>query len=807
MTISSEFLDTADQFRQAMFDAGFRLVDPVAADGRFHRFHVEGDRRGSRNGWYVLGDSPPSGAFGSWKGGERAIWSPSGIADLDLTARLVRRRQFDEARRAREAVQNDQWERTAELAQKIWDQAVPATEHPYLSRKGIQPHGLRVGTFVRQLRPGPDGHPRRKEYTGVLLIPLRDALRKIWNLQGVFPEPVQWSPDGDYRDKAFLFGGRKAGLWFPVGKPNSETAPTVVLAEGFATAASVHEATELPVLVCFDAGNLQPVGREFRRVMPEGRAVFAADNDQNAAAERGCNTGVEKARAAAQAIGGIFVVPQFRDLSSKPTDFNDLLQLEGVEAVRAQFATAIATTATGGLEAALPAPATAPLPTDKPIQQPFRPQLGEDSLSEDAMADAFAARGAKALRYCHSSGHWRRWDGAIWRQDQVGSVKEEIRLLIRQLSAGEENPRRFRTNKFVGGVEALAQRDPRLGRSADHWDSDRMLLGVPGSVIDLRTGQVAPANPEYGITRSTSVAPAATPACPRWLAFLEEVTGGDSDTITFLRRYLGSCLTGQTRDHTLVFFYGDGGNGKSVLVDTIAEILGGYAQHAAMDMLMESRSQRHSTDFAMLKGARFLIANETEQGKAWAESRIKLLTGGDPITARFMRCDNFTFQPEFKLAVVGNHMPILQNVDGAMRRRFRVVPFDHQPAVVDKLLRERLAAEGPAILKWLIDACLEWQELGLGGSQIIDSATEAYLSEQDFRTQWVNEDCIVRKGDLSLRTPVADLYRSYRAKAKEAGEEPGSAKSVSMWLKKNGFQLTRTGSARLAIGIRLKCPG
>ena len=165
------------------------------------------------------------------------------------------------------------------------------------------------------------------------------------------------------------------------------------------------------------------------------------------------------------------------------------------------------------------------------------------------------------------------------------------------------------------------------------------------------------------------------PACPRWQRFLDQVTAGDQDLQRFLRRIAGYGLTGSTREHALFFFYGTGANGKGTFLNTLTAILGDYAKVAGMDTFTESHTDRHPTELAMLRGARIVAAQETEEGRRWAESRIKALTGGDPITARFMRQDFFTYTPQFKLLIAGNHKPGLRNIDEAIRRRFHLLPF------------------------------------------------------------------------------------------------------------------------------------
>jgi putative DNA primase/helicase len=253
------------------------------------------------------------------------------------------------------------------------------------------------------------------------------------------------------------------------------------------------------------------------------------------------------------------------------------------------------------------------------------------------------------------------------------------------------------------------------------------------------------------------------------------------------------CLTGVTSQHALVFVYGPGGNGKSVFLNVVTAIMAEYATTSAMDTFTASHNDRHSTELAMLNGARLVTASETEEGRAWAEARIKALTGGDKITARFMRQDNFTFTPHFKLIVVGNHKPVLHNVDDAARRRFNIVPFMLKPKHPDHELEKKLMAEAGGILRWMIDGCLDWQREGLIRPESVKAATEAYFSDQDLFGQWLEDCCEVRmdRGPRFIWDRSADLFESWSEYSHKAGEEPGSKKSFGQLMQRRGFEAYR----------------
>lgn len=200
-----------------------------------------------------------------------------------------------------------------------------------------------------------------------------------------------------------------------------------------------------------------------------------------------------------------------------------------------------------------------------------------------------------------------------------------------------------------------------------------------------------------------------------------------------------------------------------------------------MDTFTSSPNDKHPTDLAMLRGARLVTATETEEGRTWAEARIKQMTGGDPISARFMRQDFFTYTPQFKLTIAGNHKPALRNVDDAARRRFNIVPFLHKPETPDRHLEQKLKAEWPGILRWMIEGCLDWQENGLVRPAIVTGATEEYFEAQDVIGRWLAERCILAS-HLEIKPGV--LLADCRTWAAESGEAPPTPQQFRSALEK-----------------------
>lgn len=427
-------------------------------------------------------------------------------------------------------------------------------------------------------------------------------------------------------------------------------------------------------------------------------------------------------------------------------------------------------------------------------------------VTEDEAAIRFAERYRGKLRYCHDHGAWFEWSGSIWKRNGTGLAFHFARELARQLVDGEEAKVRVQGSKaaFAGAVERFARADPAFAVTAETWDRDPWLLGTPSGTVDLRTGVLRPASPADGITKTAAVTPSDMAECPLWLRFLDEATAGDAEMVRFLQDWAGYSLTGDTREHALVFVFGPGGNGKSVAVNVQVGIMGDYATTAAMDVFIASAGDKHPTDLAMLRGARLVTASETEEARQWAEIRIKQLTGGDRITARFMRQDFFTFLPSFKLQIIGNHKPGLRNVDDAARRRFNLVPFINTPAVPDRQLEEKLKAEWPGILRWAIDGCLAWQRDGLVRPASIKTATEAYFADQDTFSAWLEEECDVEPGNSWKSETSAVLFAAWSRYAKAANEGAMTRRAFAEAMQKRGFEVHRGAKGmRSYLGIRL----
>jgi P4 family phage/plasmid primase-like protien len=419
-------------------------------------------------------------------------------------------------------------------------------------------------------------------------------------------------------------------------------------------------------------------------------------------------------------------------------------------------------------------------PTDLPQQAP--------ELSDQWLADEVVRRQSSVLRYVPQRDCYIVWSGGRWKIDAELLAEDIVKRTLRTIA--NEVMRQGATEKELAqsyakavaicsagkatAVAQLARSDRSIAVSTESLDHDAWILNTPGGIIDLKTGKLEPANPDALCTRATTVPADFGGDCPLWRKFLAEATGGDRELEYYLQRFLGYSLTGSIREQQLTFLWGKGGNGKGVFIDTVSAILGDYHEEASMDTFTESYNEKHSTDVAGLAGARLVTASETEAGKRWDEQRVKSLTGGGLVKARFMRQDFFTFKPQFKLLFAGNHKPIVRDIDDAMKRRLQLVPFVRKPKVVDTELVDKLRAEWPAILAWMVEGCLEWQKQGLLPPTSVRAFSDEYFEDEDTFGAWMRE-CVEQDESVEFISTTA-LFQNWEEWANRNGEKPGGIK-------------------------------
>jgi putative DNA primase/helicase len=428
------------------------------------------------------------------------------------------------------------------------------------------------------------------------------------------------------------------------------------------------------------------------------------------------------------------------------------------------------------------------------------------AYSDEVLARSFIDRHGENVRYTAFWGQWRIWDGRRWAGDEKLEAFSFIRKYCYEqakLAGKSKGAKGIASAGTVAAIERLARADQRIAVKVEEWDANPWLLNTPAGAIDLRTGLLQDHNRDDRITKVTNVAPSSECPTPIWTQFLHTVTGGNLELIAFLKRMAGYALTGTIREHALFFLYGCGANGKSTFINTITACVGEYHRVAPIETFMASNTERHSTELAGLRGARLVTAVETQEGRRWDETKIKTLTGGDAISARFMRQDFFDFIPQFKLLIAGNHKPSLRSVDEAIRRRFNLIPFTVTipPEERDPELADKLKLELPGILAWMIEGCRAWYEQGLAPPQIVTEATAAYLESEDAIAAWMDECC---RRDPNAFTTSTQLFVSWNGWASKNGEFAGSQKRLGSTLQNKGFQPHRTTGGRGFLGLRIR---
>lgn len=426
-------------------------------------------------------------------------------------------------------------------------------------------------------------------------------------------------------------------------------------------------------------------------------------------------------------------------------------------------------------------------------------QATAPALSEDGLALKFSSETMEDWRYVSVWNQWLQWKIYRWEKESTLKIYDLARDVSRRIYA--DAVEKGVTRKTVVAIERLARADRRHAATDDQWDKNIWLLNTPIGIIDLHTGKLSPSNRNEYMIKSTFASPVDTD-CPLWHEFLRTVTNNDDDLAQYLARVAGYALTGSTKEQSIFFIHGPGANGKGIFLDTLAHIMGDYSIGAPMDMFLDCKNDRHPTDVAGLRGARLVTASEIDKNRRWAEAKIKDLTGGAPITARFMRQDNFTFIPQFTLLLAGNNKPVIRDVDEAIKRRMHLIPFTVTipPERRDRNFAEKLWEERDGILQWAIEGCLDWQRSGLRPPDCVVNATEQYLTAEDTVGRWIEDACI---NAVNSNTKIASLYASWKQWAEANGEYIGNIRKLADDLTKRGYKRVNSQNSKCLRGLAL----
>ena len=423
--------------------------------------------------------------------------------------------------------------------------------------------------------------------------------------------------------------------------------------------------------------------------------------------------------------------------------------------------------------------------------------------TQDSVATAFVNEYEGCWIYAHGGG-WFQWTATHWALDTKKKVLHKIRELSR-----ESNPHGKAANAsavFFGGVQKLLESDPQISRAFHEFDGNAHLLCCLNGVYDLRNGERGNHDPDFLMTQITAV-PMGNGTPSRFIQFMDEIADGDSSLVEFLQMALGSCLSGAQEVHQLFYFYGaTARNGKNTLADLLAYLLGDYACSFPAEALLNSRS--HDSDICSLKGKRIAISSEVPDGSRWNEMRLKNLTSDTMLNARPLYGQWQEFPRMHKHIILGNHRPTLNTMDQGVTSKFVLVPFNVSfKGREDFDLPQKLKAEGPDILGWLLAGHLKWRENGmrLPPCKAVDEATNDYFDSQATVDMWVEERCRLVDNAHCVgreKTQAKYLYDDYREWKQGRGEQP---MSLTRWGEHMGlrFRKVKANGVRY-VGVLLK---
>lgn len=769
--------EIVESFRAFAQGVGITLPAAIIADGRIHRAGAIG---------YILhGDEQPAGQCWDFRSPDKKhSWrADAGAKTTPATPHVIAAKAAASAGK-REAEKADALPRLREL----WTSSDPApADHAYLVSHGIGREDI-AGLL-------------RVDKSGALLVPFHDGdPDQLTGIQLIQPAGRKW----------FLPGSTYARRFFSIPGDTS----TIYICEGMATAAAVAVATGKQAYATGGAGNLPGVAAVIRSRYPEAVIVVAGDHDRGTidpadTDSRPRNTGKEAAEKAAAACGGIAIIPDTID-DFRGSDWADVLVQFGAGEVRERLT-----------------------PTPEMLRRAEKPGEAGATLSYTDLGNSrrFRAKFGENIRYIHAFDKWLLWKGDRWEIDeaeQVMGMAREIPAIIaeeaadhyraaaRARSKEEREARQKQAEAALKGATKaegvrsiknfleLAQSERGMSVRPDALDTHHYQLNVQNGTVDLRTGELHPHQREDYHTRIVPYQYDPTATCPRWEQAIMDFCSGDAELAYWLQRAVGYSMTGDVSEQCFFVLYGMGSNGKSFLLKIIQRLAGGYGQSAKFETFLEDeRGSNINNDVAILRGARLVVSSEAPEGRRLAEHKIKHLTGGDKIRARFLYKESFEFDPTFKIWLGSNHRPKITGTDNGIWRRVRLIPcrawFDQNNP--DPTFGPAIEAEMPGILTWAVQGAVQWYRQRLGVPSAVTQATDRYREEMDSIGAWLAECCDVT--NPTAKVGSKNLYQSYAAWAEAAGEGVLAQRNFNRVMGDRGWNPHREGPGMFFPGISL----
>lgn len=398
-------------------------------------------------------------------------------------------------------------------------------------------------------------------------------------------------------------------------------------------------------------------------------------------------------------------------------------------------------------------------------------------LTELGNAERIVYYHGEDLKYCNEL-EWLIWNGRRWEEDSKRHIEALTAKTLRGLyTEAKTEEDRYRAKLLSDWAKKCERRSIRINSIMDvrpmvsvkkkDFDAHKYLFNCENGVINLQTGELLPHDRDLLLTKFSPISYKKNANCPNWLAFLRSIFltpegKPDEELIKYLQKAIGYSLTGVTKEQIMFFLFGNGRNGKSTFINVIQDILGDYARQTNSDTFLKKKNDSGiNNDVARLDGARFVSAVESEEGQQLSEALVKQITGGEKMSARFLRQEYFEFTPEFKVFFTTNHKPIIKGGDNGIWRRIKLIPFTVTipEEQIDADLPEKLKNELPGILRWVVDGCLKWQEEGLKDPRAVKEATRGYREDMDILGPFLNENCTIHEEAL---IEAKTLYENYK---------------------------------------------
>ena len=731
-TVKGQFSDFINDLSGAEID-----TDKIVL-GAWGVFDGSDDPKGSKKWGFVLDSLEagkiPTGMVKNYKTGDNFPFNFDGDG-CEIPEALKAERKAESERKATEAkALVDAKHRQAALdATALLEAGIPVDEHPYLTRKQIQAHGLRT-----------DGENR-------LLIPVMDAMSDaVLGLQFI-------SSDGS---KKYLQGSKKKGCCYVIGNiPNSQE---VLISEGFATAATLHEKLGIPSVVAFDAGNLPEVAKALADRYPDKTFTLCGDNDAS-------GIGQKHALEAAQAIGGKVAIPK-----REQCDWNDILSDESQEIAKTIFNQSLDTIT---VKEAIPQKA-------RKVRTRLPNSIPPDYWTDLTVAGRFSAYcrdSHRSIRYIHETSQFVVWD-THWVLDHAGVV---ITALYSEFVASEAKS--FQA-QLAGNFPVLSVAFKELSKLRGHKKFKdvlafvKTLQGVPVSLlafdgqphliqaesvtgewlaIDLRNGLARPVVEDDLLLKVVGTKYSKGATCPNWEETVKNATVGNTEYAQYLKAQMGYFLWGHNSEEIFTIWHGAGANLKSTVRECLRDIFGDYAYTISTTVLTKD-SDEARRELSNCVGKRLLLCNETSHGEKMLDGVLKTVASTETVNARGLYCSAINFRPQFKVLLASNHLPKIPQIDGGAARRLHICPFKYRvpDAEQDKHYRsKKLIPEYAGILNWLIEGAVQYNHKGLKKPAIVVGSTDNFILDCDLFAQW-RRDCTRPEGSKGIsRTP--ELWLSF----------------------------------------------